>query len=85
MRKRLQEAIDEYWATETRHLTKPGVIAARPKVKRPTLSAHIRCRPSKLESASKWQKIHLMRRGVIVDYLQETGHRGFPDTRKRCI
>ena len=83
---RLQEAVDEYWATQDQTpLPSQVVIAARHKVKRSTLSACIRCRPSKLESASRLHKIHPDEERVIVDYLQETGHRGFPETWKWCI
>ena len=78
---RLQEAVDEYWATQDQTpLPSQVAIAARHKVKGSTLSARIRGRPSNLESASRSQKIYLDEERVIVDYLQETGHRGFQDT-----
>jgi hypothetical protein len=50
-----------------------------------TLGAHIGGRSSKLASAGLQQKISPDEECLLVDYLEETAHRGFPDTKRRCI
>jgi len=83
---RMKRAVDEFYATRGQ-TPQPSQadIADKHGVKRPTLSARIQGRPSKLVSASQRQKIYPDEENLIVDYLVETARRGFPDTRKRCL
>ena len=83
---KVQQAVDEYWATQMQ-MPKPSQeeLANKYGIKRPTLSVCIQGRPSKLESASKHQKIYSDEEKLIVEYLQETARQGFPDTRRRCL
>jgi len=81
----IQKAVDEYWATwEDDKPLSQTAIAAKHHIALSTLTARIRGRPSKLASASLQQKIRPDEEQLIVDYLEETAHRGFPDTKKRC-
>jgi len=76
----------EYLATRDQP-SPPGqtMCANKYGVPRSTLSAQIQGRPSKLDSASKQQRILPEDEQLIVAYLQETAHRGFPDTWKQCV
>ena len=80
---RMAKAVAEWEATR---MQKPQPtqqsIADKWGVKQPTLTAQINGRLSKLQSASQQQKIHPDEEKVLVEYLQETARRGFPDTKK---
>ena len=82
----LQKALEEYLKTQDQ---KPppsqDAIARQFGVPRLTLSAWIKGHPSKLASASQWQKIYPDEEQLIIDYLQETACRGFLDTQVWCI
>lgn len=82
----LQKALEEYLNTRDK---KPppsqDAIVRQFGVARSTLSARIKGCTSKLASASQRQKIYPDEERLICDYLQETVHRGFPDTQKSCI
>ena len=82
----LQKALQEYLNTRDQK-PPPGqdAIASQFGVTRSTLSARIKGCPSKLASASQRQKIYPDEEQLMVDYIQETVCRGFPDTQKRCI
>jgi len=82
----IQKAMEEYLATRDQP-SPPGqtMLANKYGVPRSTLTARIQGRPSKLDSASKQQKILPEEEELIVAYLQETARRGFPDTKKRCV
>ena len=82
----IQKAMGEYLATRDQP-SPPGqtMCANKYGVPRSTLSAQIQGRPSKLDSASKQQRILPEDEQLIVAYLQETAHRGFPDTWKQCV
>jgi len=60
-------------------------LANKHGIAKSTLSARINGCPSKLVSASKWKNIFPDEERLIVNYLQETARRGFPDTPKQCI
>ena len=82
----MQKALEEYFATQ--HDPAPPThaeLASKHGVAKSTLSARINGRPSKLVTAGKWQKILPDEEKLLVNYLQETARRGFPDTQKRCI
>ena len=82
----MQKALEEYFATLQDSVPPTRAeLANKHGVAKSTLSARINGRPSKLVSASKRQKIFPDEEKLIVDYLQETARRGFPDTQKRCI
>ena len=76
----IQKAM-EYLATWDQP-SPPGqtMLANKYGVPRSMLTAQTQGHPSKLDSASKQQKIPLEE--LIVAYLQETACRGFPDTQK---
>jgi len=61
-----------------------GSLANKHGIARSTLRARINGRPSKIESAGQQQKIRPDEEQLLVDYLQETARRGFPDTFKRA-
>jgi len=79
----IQKAM-EYLATWDQP-SPPGqtMLANKYGVPRSMLTAQTQGHPSKLDSASKQQKIPLEE--LIVAYLQETACRGFPDTQKWCV
>ena len=82
----MQKALEEYFVTQ--HDPAPPThaeLATKHGIAKSTLSAQINGCPSKLVSASKQQKIFPGEERLIVDYLQETARRGFPDTQKRCV
>jgi len=82
----IQQAIQEFLATQDQPSPpSQDTLASKYEVPRSTLSAHIQGCTSKLDSASQQQKIFWEEEELIVDYLQETACRGFPDTRKQCI
>ena len=82
----LQKALEEYLKTrDQKPPPSQDAIARQFGVPRSTLSARIKGRPSKLASASQRQKIYPDEEQLIIDYLQETARRGFPDTQIRCI
>ena len=80
----IQRAVGEYWTTweDEKPLSQTAIVA---KHRSPllTLTACIWGQPSKLASASLWQKIHPDEECLTVNYLEETAHWGFPETRKR--
>ena len=82
----IQKALQEYLNTQDQ---KPppsqDTIASQFGVARSTLSACIKGCPSKLASQSQQQKIYPDEEQQIINYLQETACRGFPDTQKQCI
>jgi hypothetical protein len=81
----VQKAVTEYWATrEDNEPPSQSVIAAKHCIPLSTLTARIRGRPSKLALAGLQQRILPDEEVLLVDYLEEAAHRGFPDTRKRC-
>jgi hypothetical protein len=81
----VQKAVTEYWATrEDNEPPSQSVIAAKHCIPLSTLTAHIRGCPSKLASAGLRQRILPDEEVLLVDYLEEAAHQGFPDTRKRC-
>lgn len=82
IQKALQEFLDT-WGQKPP--PSQDAIAHQFGITRSTLSAHIKGCPSKLASASQCQKIYPEEEQVIVDYLQESVCRGFPDTQKCCI
>ena len=82
----LQKALEEYLTTrDQKPPPSQDAIARQFGVARSTLSARIKGRPSKLASASQRQKIYPDEEQLIIDYLQETARRGFPDTQIRCV
>jgi len=83
---RMAKALAEWEATR-KQMPQPTqeALAIKWDVKQPTLTARINGRPSKMESAKKHQLLHPNEEQCLVEYLQETARRGFPDTRKRCI
>ena len=82
----LQKAVQEYFNTwDQKPPPSQDAIASQFCIARSTLSACINGCPSKLASASQRQKIYPEEEHLIVDYLQETARRGFPDTQKQCI
>ena len=82
----IHKALQEYLNTwDQKPPPSQDTIASQFGVARSTLSARIKGRPSKLESQSRQQKIHPDEEQQIVNYLQETVRRGFPDTQRRCI
>jgi len=82
----LQKALEVYLNTwDQKPPPSQDAIARQFGVARSTLSARIKGRPSKLASASQRQKIYPDEEQLIVDYLQETARRGFPDTQRRCV
>ena len=81
----LQKAVEEF--QQTRSLPSApsqGLLANKHGVARSTLQARINGRTSKIKSAGQQQKIHPDEEQLLVDYLQETACRGFPDTFKRA-
>jgi hypothetical protein len=82
----VQEAVNEFWATQD-DIEPPSqsAIAAKHCIPLSTLTAHIRGCPSKLASASQQLKILPNEELLVVDYLEEAVHQGFPDTKSRCI
>ena len=81
----LQRAVEEF--QQTRGLPSApsqGSLAKKHSVARSTLQARINGRTSKIESAGQQQKIRPDEEQLLVDYLQETARRGFPDTLKRA-
>ena len=82
----LQMAVQEYLNTwDQKPPPNQDAIASQFGVARLTLSAPIKGCPSKLASASQWQKIYPEEEQLIIDYLLETACQGFPDTQRRCI
>ena len=79
-------AVAEFWKTHEQ--TPPPTrisIAEKYGVPLSTFKARILGRPSKIDAAAAQQKIHLREEEVLVAYLKETSHRGFPDTRRHCV
>ena len=82
----LQRALEEYLTMwDQKPPPSQDAIARQFGVTKSTLSAHIKGCPSKLASASQQQKIYPDEEQLIVDYLQETVWRGFPDTQLQCV
>jgi len=82
----IQKALEEYFATRDNSAPPTHAdLANKHGIAKSTLSAQINGRPLKVVSSSKWQKIFPDEERLIVNYLQETARRGFPDTQKRCI
>ena len=82
----IQKAVQEY--LDTRDQKPPPsqeTISSQFGVAQLTLSARIKGRPSKLASQSQQQKLYPDEEQQIVNYLQQTARRGFPDTQRRCI
>ena len=79
----MQKALEEYFAT-LQDSAPPtcAELANKHGIAKSTLSARINGHPSKLVSASKWQRIFPDEEKLIIDYLHETACRGFPDTQK---
>src|SRR5258706_12761001 len=69
---------------ETHEQTTQISIAEKYGVPVLTLNACILGRPSRINAAAARQKIHMHEEEVLVAYLKETSHHGFPDTRKHC-
>ena len=83
---RMGRAVAEWKATKGQKLRPTQQsIANKWGIAQPTLTARINGRPSKLLSANKWQKIYPSEEQALVEYLQETAWRGFPDTWKQCL
>jgi len=81
----MQKALEEYFATQQDSVPPTcAELANKHGVAKSTLSARINGCPSKLVSAGKQQKIFPDEERLVVNYLQETACRGFPDTQKRC-
>jgi len=78
-------AIVEFWKT-WEQTPPPTCISIAEKYGVPilTLNTCILGQPSKINAAAAQQKIHLCER-VLVAYLKETSHCGFPDTMKHCV
>ena len=78
---RLAKALAEWEATR-KQVPRPTqeALASKWDVKWSTLTARINGRPSKLESAKKCQVLYPNEEQCLVEYLQETARRGFPDT-----
>jgi len=49
-----------------------------------TLSARLNGQLSKLESTKLCQKLFPEEEQVLLEYLKDAAHRGFPDTREQC-
>src|SRR5258706_7633855 len=81
----LQRAVKEFQQTRSLPSAPSQVLLAMKHViSRSTLQARISGRTSKIESAGRQQKIRPDEEQLLVDYLQETARRGFPDTLKRA-
>ena len=81
----LQRAVEEFQQTQGLPLAlSQGLLAEKHGVARSALQARINGRTSKIESAGQQQKLHPDEEQLLVDYLQETARRGFPDTSKRA-
>jgi hypothetical protein len=82
----VQKAVDEYWATwDDNEPPSKTALAAKHHMPLSTLGARIGGRSSKLASAGLQQKISPDEECLLVDYLEETAHWGFLDTKRRCI
>jgi len=81
----LQRAVEEFLQTRDLPLApSQGALANKHGIARSTLQARIHGRISKIESAGQQQRIRPDEEQLLVDYLQETARRGFPDTFKRA-
>jgi Tc5 transposase DNA-binding domain len=81
----LQMAVEEFqqtWGLPS--ALSQGLLAEKHGIVRSTLQAWINGHTSKIESAGQQQKLHPDEEQLLVDYLQETAHWGFPDTLKRA-
>ena len=82
----LQKAVQGYLNTQDQ---KPpptqDAIASQFGIAQSTLSVCIKGHPSRLASSSQQQKLYPDEEQLIIDYLQETVCRGFPDTQKQCV